>query len=311
MRVLFFIIPEEGARGWVRGLRGLGHRLSFLFPGLSYDLKLAGAVLDEGEYIAASLLNALLWGALMLLLTGALFFSRGLLTQQMLMEAVESPEVLRDFLLEQKLAFLPAVLTVVLLFVFFMRYPRIQAGKIVETVERDLIYALKDLLVQINSGVSLYNAMVNVSRAGYGRISDEFAMVVQDIETGMSQEAALERMALRTESKFLRRTIWQIVTALKAGASLQGALGSILLSLRQYQSSNIKAYTQELNLWVLLYIMVAVAIPSLGVTLLVILSTFGGVGLSEGFIILLLFACFFAEIVLIEFIKIRRPVLRV
>lgn len=311
MQILFFITPPGLARKLARPFMGLGIRLAGAFPGLGYDLKLAGSDSEEGEYVIASLMNAFLWALLMLFLTFALLYMRGSITPGDVAGAVSSPEGFTGALIKHKELFAPPVAVFVMMFIFFMRYPRIIAGKIVESVDRDLIYALKDLMLQISSGVSLYNAMVNVSRSGYGNVSEEFAKVVQDVSTGEAQDKALEKMALRTESEFLRRTIWQIVTALKAGASLQGALASVLLALHQYQSQNVRAYIQELNLWILLYIMVAVAIPSLGITLLVILSTFGGMGVNEGFIIMLLVACFAGEFALIEFVKVRRPVLRV
>jgi len=311
VRMIFFIVPSGLAAWLARPFRGLGERLAEGFPGLGYDLKLAGSEYGLGEYLIISLINAFAWAVLMLLLVFVLFFTRGMMTPVETVLAFASPDAMLAFLVRQKVALLPPAVTFVLLAVFFTRYPRIIAGKIVEAVDRDLIYALKDLMLQINSGVSLFNAMRNVSRSGYGNVSDEFAKVVQDISTGEGQDKALEKMALRTESEFLRRTIWQIVTALKAGASLQGALYSVVQALHQYQSQNVKSYIQELNLWILLYIMASVAIPSLGVTLLVVLSTFGGIGVNEWFIISLLAACFISQVMLIEFIKIRRPVLRV
>lgn len=311
MNTLLFITPPDVTKRFARRFRGFGDRFSILFAGLEYDLKLSESELSEGEYIVASALNAFLWMLLMLLLTVALFFARGMLTLAEIQAGFSSPEALAAFALHNMPLFAPPLATFVLMFFFFIRYPRIVAGKIVEAIDKDLVYALRDLMLQINSGVSLYDAMRNVSRSGYGKVSEEFAKVVQDISTGEAQDVALEKMALRTQSEFLRRTIWQLVTALKAGASLQGALNSILQTLRRYQSQNVKAYTQELNLWILVYIFVSVAIPSLFITLLVILSTFGGVGVNESFIIMLVIGCFIGEFVLMEYIKIRRPVLRV
>jgi flagellar protein FlaJ len=149
--------------------------------------------------------------------------------------------------------------------------------------------------------------MVNISRSGYGTISKEFRRTVQDINAGEMQETALEKMAMRTESEFLRRTIRQILTAFRSGASLQAALKSVIKNLQQYQYSQVKSYTYELNLWVLLFIMTSVAIPSLGITLLVVLSTFGGMSVDEGFIIELVAFSLFCQIALVEFIKSRRP----
>jgi len=311
MNTLLFLTPEHLAKRISRYFRGFGDRVSFLFSGLEYDLRLAESEMSEGEYIVASALNAFLWTAFMSFLILVLFFWRGTITLEEISIGVGSWDGARWFVADNWLALVPPIITFALMFLFFIRYPSIVAGKIVESVDKDLVYALRDLMLQISSGVSLYEGMRNVSRSGYGRVSEEFAKVVQDISTGEAQDTALEKMALRTQSEFLRRTIWQLVTALKAGASLQGALNAILQALRRYQSQNVKAYTQELNLWVLLYIFASVAVPSLFITLLVILSTFGGIGINENFIIAILLACFAAELVLVEYVKVRRPVLRV
>jgi len=311
LNTLLFITPPDLAKRFARRFRGFGERAAILFPGLKYDLKLSESELSEGEYIVASTLNAFLWMLFMLFFTAFLFFARGMLTIAEVQAGFTSAEAFVAFARNNMLLLAPPIATFVLMLFFFIRYPSIVAGKIVEAIDKDLVYALRDLMLQINSGVSLYEAMRNVSRSGYGKVSEEFAKVVQDITTGEAQDVALEKMALRTQSEFLRRTIWQLVTALKAGASLQGALNSILLALRKYQSQNIKAYSQELNLWILIYIFISVAIPSLFITLLVILSTFGGIGINESFIVMLMLACFIGEFVLVEYIKIRRPILRV
>ena len=57
----------------------------------------------------------------------------------------------------------------------------------------------------------------------------------------------------------------------------------------------------------LVYMLFAVAIPGLGSTLLIVLSSFGGVKVSEAFYISLISLCFFVELVIIGFIKSRRP----
>jgi flagellar protein FlaJ len=305
------LLPEKTAKKIAHTFLGVGRRLSYIFPGLSYDLELVSSDLEEGEYIIVAITNALIWAFLLFLLLFGLSYSKGTITSEQIRTGFSSLREFQYFLTSLRWFFLSSAIVFIVFLSFFMYYPRILARKIVENVDKDLIYALKDLLLQISAGVSLFDAMVNISKSGYGKISKEFKTAVQDINAGEMQEIALEKMALRTESEFLRRTVRQILVAFKSGASLQVALKSVIRNLQQYQRSQIKSYTYELNLWVLLYIIVAVAIPSLGVTLLVILSTFGGVSVNEGFVVNLMVLSFMGEIVLIELIKTRRPVLHV
>lgn len=242
------------------------------------------------EYTAVSLLNALAWAILLALFLALILYIQGG-AESITVRAVLAPTLAVFFILA----------------LFFLYYPHVLVRKAVETVDRDLVYALRELLVQIDSGVSLFDALRSVSRSGHGKVSKELGLVVKEVGAGEPEERALEKMAARTESEFLRRTLWQLITVMKSGASLQGALRGIVENLQEHQNNQVKKYTQEMNLWILLFIIVAVVIPSLGATLLITLSTLGGVGLGEGTFLALVTGCFVLELLLVEFMKIRRP----
>jgi len=284
--IALFLIPEKTAKRLARPFRGLGRAPARVW-GIGRDLKKIDIDYGGEEYAVVSALNALAWAVLLALLMTVVLYGRG---------AESARAVLA-----------PSLAAFVVIFLFFMYYPRVLVRKNVEMVDRDLVYALRELLVQINSGVSLFDALAGVSRSGHGKVSKEFGLVVKDINAGEPEERALGKMAERTESEFLRRTLWQMITVLRSGASLRGALRGVVESLHEHQNNQIKKYTQELNLWMLLYIIVAVVIPSLGATLLIILSMLGGAGMSEGTFLALVFGCFAVELVLVEFMKVRRP----
>ncbi len=287
--IALFILPEKTARRLARPFLGLGGVLAKL-ANLGRDMRKLDVDYAPEEYAVVSALNAIAWSVLLALLVIFILYFQG--------GAVG---------IGARAALAPSLATFFILLVFFMYYPRVIVRKNVEMVDRDLVYALKELLVQINSGVPLFDALQSVSRSGHGKVSKEFGLVVKDINSGEPEERALERMAARTDSEFLKRTLWQMITVLKSGASLQGALQGIVENLQEHQNNQIKKYTQEMNLWILLFIIVAVVIPSLGATLLIILSTLGGVGMSEGTFLALVVGCFALELVLVEFMKVRRP----
>jgi len=94
---------------------------------------------------------------------------------------------------------------------------------------------------------------------------------------------------------------------MKSGASLKGAITSIVEILTNYQHRMIKDYTAELNLWILMYLLLAVALPALGITFVVILSSLAGASIQEFHIWLLVGAAIVNQIVLTGFIKNRIP----
>jgi flagellar protein FlaJ len=292
-----FIIPEAIAERLSFRLLGLGNKIGSFIPGLSYDLSVATNY-STGGWIARALMNTLVYGLGIFLLVAYVLYARGTVDLSLSTAAL--------------VALAPAigagVLTSVALFAFLLFYPRVLAGKLAETVDKDLIFALKDLQLQIVSGVTLFNALNNVANAGYGSVSKEIDFVVKDVNAGTAIDAALEKMSNRTKSEFMRRVIWQLVTALRGGASLEGALKTLVEILKREQASRIRGFVSELNLWALMFMIFAVAVPGLGSTLLIIISAFGGIQVSEMTYVMALAGCFVVEILIIGFIKSRRPI---
>jgi len=276
----------------IKPFLGIGNLSGKIMSSLKSDLREADIDLDVAEYSALALFNA---GFFFLLSFLAFFLLR--------FRVAEKP--LGDSLL---FAFLVALLLFVFFFIIFLRYPKILAGKKAEQIDRTLLFALKDLLLQVSSGVSLYNSLINISLAGYGLVSKEFKIAAQEINAGISMIDAIEKMAYRTKSEYLQRSLWQLVNAMKVGASLEGALRTIIEDLGRDQKSKIKDYAKELNLWSLVYMLFAVAIPTLGVTMLVVLSGFAGFGVNMVTFWFLMGFVLFVQIAIIGFIKRRRPI---
>jgi flagellar protein FlaJ len=201
----------------------------------------------------------------------------------------------------------PGLLIAILILLVQFVYPRILSRSVADKVDRELIFALKDMYIQINSGISLFDAMCNVSKSDYGHVSEEFELAVREITAGESEENALERLATKTKSNYFKKALWQIITAMRSGSSTAGALRSVIDVLIGYQHRMIKNYASELNFWILMFMLVAATIPTLGVTLSVILSTFGSAGITPLLFTEFILASFIAQAVMIGFLKSRRP----
>jgi pilus assembly protein TadC len=194
------------------------------------------------------------------------------------------------------------------IFVFFylLQYPKLVAIKRVKKLEKDLLNALEHILIEIKSGVPLFNAMIGVSE-GYGEISEEFKMAVREMNAGVAEIKALERTSLRNPSLHFRRAIWQITNAMKAGSDISSALEAIVDGLIKEQIIAIKRYGQELSPYTLMYMLVAVIMPTLGITFLIILSSFSGLKIPDILfpLIILLLAIF--QFFYMGVIKTKRP----
>jgi len=291
-KVPLMLLPTNFTKRASRLFIGLSNKLSRFAVGLKYDLKSSDIELTDVEYVSHSFVNGLVFFLLFFFL---LFF----------LNYYVQGKTLGDALL-RGLAY--GIVIFALMFYTLIRYPRILAGKKAELIDKYLLFALKDLKLQITSGVTLYNGLINISRAGYGQASIEFEKVARAVNTGTPIDKALEKMAITSKSAFLRRMTWQLVNTLKAGASLEGALTTLIRDLTLDQRDKIKKYAHELNLMVLVYMLFAVAVPTIGATLLIILSSFAGFGITKGFFVTFIILCFFVQIILIGFVKTKRPV---
>lgn len=192
---------------------------------------------------------------------------------------------------------------------YYLVYPKSIIGKRVKYLERNLLFALRSILVQIRSGVPIFNTLVSIAQGDYGPISEEFRRVVEKVNSGSDMIASLEELAVRNPSPYFRRSLWQIVNSLKSGSDVGQNLSEVIRSLSKEQIVEIRKYKSILNPLAMMYMMIAVIMPSMGVTMLIILSSFPGmeaVGSEQTFWILLA-SLMFMQVIFIGIIKSKRP----
>ncbi len=284
---LVFVPLDLGQKIADRFRRPVAMALAF-FPSLKYNLR-AMDIPEPEPYVAANALTSILSAAALGLIIYAALHSG------------------RDPARAGPLALGAALSTLMALFVFNMFYPGIRTRTFAGNMDRDLAFALKDILVQVESGIPLYEAMVNISHSNYGLVSSEFNSVVKEISAGMSESTALQKMALKTKSDYFKKALWQLISALESGASLGPALRSVIETLETYQRKSIKDYSGSLNFIVLIYMLGAAAVPSMGITFLIVLSAFGGIGISEATVAGVVVGSLILQLVLIGFVKSGRP----
>jgi len=194
-------------------------------------------------------------------------------------------------------------------FVYLLVYPQSIVNKRVKYMERNLLFALRSLLIQIRSGVSVFDAMASIAMGNYGAIADEFKLVIEKVNAGLPVVEVLEEMAVRNPSIYFRRALWQVVNSLKSGSDVGKNLEDVIRSLAKEQLVEIGRYKSILNPIAMMYMMVAVIAPSLGITMLIILSFFPGMEKlgNEGIFWGLLVSVTFMQFMFLGLIKSKRP----
>lgn len=239
---------------------GFGSILAGIFPATAMNLKISGMG-DKYDINAREYLSLYIF------------------VSSMLFVFISSTFAFIFYSIGGELLFLAPILGfIVAFFIFFqiLNYPSMIVNKRVADIDRNLLYVLRTILVQIRSGVPIFDTFVSISTGDYGEISKEFGTVMEKVRTGKAVTSSLEELAVRNPSKYFRRALWQLVNAMKSGGDVGDNIANVINSLAKEQLIEIRRYQSTLNPLAMMYMMVAVIAPSLGITMLIILSTFMG-----------------------------------
>ncbi|MEK6850557.1 MAG: type II secretion system F family protein [Nanoarchaeota archaeon] len=178
-----------------------------------------------------------------------------------------------------------------------VNYPRLYSSRKQRNIEKNLIPGLEDMLVQLNSGIPLFNIMVNISAADYESLSLEFKKAVKNINAGYAQEEVLEDIGDKNPSIFFRRTLWQISNGMRAGSNIATIIRESIKSLRQDQLLQMQTYGNRLNPLFMFYMLMAVIIPALSITFLTVIASMVSLSAATS---KLMFAAVFLFVVFIQ-----------
>ncbi len=196
-------------------------------------------------------------------------------------------------------------------FVFFaqINYPRIYIMRKQKDIEKNLIPALEDMLVQLNSGIPLFDIMVNISSENYGELSLEFKKAVKRINAGEADTEVLNDIGKKNPSVFFRRTLWQISNGMNAGSDIAVIVKDSIHSLNEEQLIQIQSYGNKLNPLIVMYMLIAVIIPALSIAFLTIVSSL--INLPGNMTTLLFIALFvfdvLVQVMFIGIVKSKKP----
>lgn len=284
-RIPMVPFPMEKALVFSRRFRGIGGKLEKMIPSLRKDLYQSEMDVDPVDYMSLVFLTSLFYGGLTFSLVGFL----GVI--------LEGPVLISPVI---------GLVFFFISFYFMSFYPKLLARKRMKDLETNLLFALRHLLIEVRSGIPLFDAMLGIT-SGYGEISDEFKRVIKEINGGKKETQALNEAAERNPSLYFRRVVWQLVNALKGGGDIGDTLEAITNNFAKKQSIEIKDYGQQLNPFTMVYMIVSVILPSLGITFLIILSSFLGIEIPTIIFPAILIGLGLFQFFFMGFIKNRRP----
>ena len=283
------LLPDSFIAGLGRRGSRIGMLLLPLFPSLRTTLQKVRMDVEPDAFITASLASSLIYGVIF---SGIAYGAIAIRAQETNPIAVS------------------AGVGLAMVFLFFMLhviFPSITMKKIAVKENKDLLFALREIIIDVDGGVPLFDSLKNVSTSGYGYVSRDFEWVVREIDSGIPERTALKELAVKTESEYLKRAAWQMVNALESGSRMSDALESIALSVENYLFGEIKNYSSNLNFLLLLYMLCGIVAPSLGITFMILLSAFSGLGVSMQSIMMLVGMTTIMQVIMIGYMATTRP----
>ena len=280
-------------------LRGIGEKVEKMFPFLEKDLDMANIGIKAKDCSAIIVFTFIFY-----------FFIFSVLITAMLSKFIFSFTKIGTLLLPHYLfvGVLVGFGVAMLFGVQLLAYPKIMIKKRIRAIDSNLVFALRAMLVQIKSGVSLFNALSMISNANrFGELSVELKKAVDKITTGTSEEIALREVATNNPSNYLRKAIWQITNGLKAGADISDILSESVSSIVREQQIGVQKYGSSLRILSLMYLMIGVIIPALGITFLIVIGSFPKIEISEILFWALLGGLILAEFMFMGIMKSKRP----
>lgn len=193
---------------------------------------------------------------------------------------------------------------------FMLNTPKVYLKRRQRDIDREVLFAGRYLLIKLQSGIPLFNALIDASHS-YGVASKYFKEIVDEVNVGTPIETALENAVKYTPSKKFRSILWQILNALKTGIDITTSLNSILDQITKEQILEIKVYGKKLGSLAMFYMLLAIVVPSLGITMLVVVSNFMPINIGMGTLTMLLFVFTVIQYMFLSLIRSIRPAVNI
>src|SRR3989338_46612 len=157
-------------------------------PNIKLKLKKAGMNYSPEEFVKRTFLSAF-------------YMTTGLVVSLVLILAKFN--VLKGIMT----VFVPIIF--LLLFFYMLKLPDVTISRKEKGITKEIVFAGRHLVIELESGVPLYNAMINISK-NYEVVGAYFREIVEKINLGTSVEDALTEAVEFIPSNDFRRLLWQI-----------------------------------------------------------------------------------------------------
>ena len=265
-------------------------RIVRTLPGINIKLKQAGMFDTPEEFIKKTILSAFY------LTTGITALVVTVLTQLEILSSI--------------IYFAFPVFMFFIMFFYMLKVPDVKILRKGKEISREIVFAGRFMMIELESGVSLYDAMINASK-NYEVIGKYFKEIIDKVSMGTTIEDAINETIETTPSSDLTKLLWQILNSLRTGADISSSLSNILDQIVREQIIDVKEYGRKLNPLAMFYMVIAIIVPSLGITMLIVLTTFISIKVDLAALLAIALFLGFIQYMFFSIIKSSRPAVEI
>ncbi len=173
-------------------------------------------------------------------------------------------------------------------------------------IDRGVLFAGRFLLIKLSGGDPLIGAIEDVSK-NYGVASSYFGEIIRDVELGSTLEESLDKATRFCPSRHLKQILFQITNALKIGIDVTQFLQATVDEIAEAQLVEIMRYGKKLSSLTMFYMLLAIIVPSLGMTLFVVVASLLSISMDFMVFLIILMVLIFIQFMFITFFKSARP----
>jgi len=214
------------------------------------------------------------------------------------------------FLIKLNKSFIFAILIFIASVFIFFKLNLLNVDKSIsirkKAIDGESIYAGRYMLLKLYSGTPLLNALIEQSK-GEGAASKYIKEIVDDINSGSSIEESLDNAITYCPSDKFRKILFYIGNAIKYGVDVTGPLESAINQIIEEKMIEVERYGKKMNSFVIFYMLLGVVMPSLGITMLMVISGFIGINFDKTMLFIMNFLILASQLIFLILIKGRAP----
>ena len=260
-------------------------RIADRIPSLGSKLQQAGMRMKPEEFIKKTFLSAFY------MTTGIMVFLLGILSRTSFPKG---------------LLYIAFVFLFFFVYIYLLRVPDVKILRARKGIDKEIVFVARFITIETSSGISLYDAMKNVSKS-YDTVGKYFKEITDGIDMGTSMEDSINKAISISPSWQLKRILWQILNVMQTGADISKSLTAVTEQIVREQVIEVNTYGKKLNPIAMFYMIIAVILPSLGITMFIVLSSFIGLKLNLLFLMIIVGFLAFIQFMFVAVIKSSRP----